>query len=601
MVSRSRNIRREIILKGIPTSPGIAIGRVFFFGRRALKPEKRLVPKRRIESELRRFENAIEITREGMEKTRDKAVKELGEIVGRIFDSHLLILEDITLVEEVQSLIRQERFSADYAFYSIMSKTYNSLLGQKKDYFRERADDVRDVGMRLLFNLSGKSDKYELPTGEAVILAARVITPSEIVHIERSMILGVMTDMGGVTSHTAILTRALEVPAVVGLKKVSMYAENIEVGVVNGNSGKVILNPTPANEKLYRSKQERYQQFHIRLADIRGLAAETIDGRRINMLVNIELPNELGAAENHGAEGVGLFRTEYLYLTQNQFPSEEEQFREYKRLAEKMNPRPVVIRTFDLGGDKAPKELEIGRESNPFMGLRAVRISLARPELFRVQLRAILRASAYGEVRVMFPLVTGIAEYRRIKKELRNVMRDLQNEGTDYNRLIKTGVMIEVPSAVIMAPDLAKEVDFFSIGTNDLIQFTLAVDRGNETVAHMFQDLHPAILRMVKMTVEAGHQRGIEVGMCGEMASDPLATIILVGLGLDTLSVSPLALLEIKKIIRALSYEEAKIFADEALNLKSYLEIRTLAEKIMKAKFADLPIWFSSYSEGSGN
>jgi len=588
-------------LKGIPTSPGIAIGRVFFFGRRALKPEKRLVPKRRIESELRRFENAIEITREGMEKTRDKAVKELGEIVGRIFDSHLLILEDITLMEEVQSLIRQERFSADYAFYSIMSKTYNSLLGQKKDYFRERADDVRDVGMRLLFNLSGKSDKYELPTGEAVILAARVITPSEIVHIERSMILGVMTDMGGVTSHTAILTRALEVPAVVGLKKVSMYAENIEVGVVNGNSGKVILNPTPANEKLYRSKQERYQQFHIRLADIRGLAAETIDGRRINMLVNIELPNELGAAENHGAEGVGLFRTEYLYLTQNQFPSEEEQFREYKRLAEKMNPRPVVIRTFDLGGDKAPKELEIGRESNPFMGLRAVRISLARPELFRVQLRAILRASAYGEVRVMFPLVTGIAEYRRIKKELRNVMRDLQNEGTDYNRLIKTGVMIEVPSAVIMAPDLAKEVDFFSIGTNDLIQFTLAVDRGNETVAHMFQDLHPAILRMVKMTVEAGHQRGIEVGMCGEMASDPLATIILVGLGLDTLSVSPLALLEIKKIIRALSYEEAKIFADEALNLKSYLEIRTLAEKIMKAKFADLPIWFSSYSEGSGN
>jgi len=601
MVRRSKNIHREIVLKGIPTSPGIAIGKVFFFGRKALRPEKRLIIPNQIETELLRLDNALENTRAGMEKTRDKAVKELGEIVGRIFDSHLLILEDVMILDEVREKIRSESFSADYALFTVMSKTYNALLAQKKDYFRERADDVRDVGMRLLFNLSGESDKFELQTEEPIVLAARLITPSEIVHIDRAMIAGVITDMGGVTSHTAILTRALEVPAVVGLKKVSIFADSTEVAVVNGNSGKVILNPTPANEKLYRVKQERYKQFHINLVDIRGLPAETTDGRRIEMLANIELPNELGAAENHGAEGVGLFRTEYLYLTQNQFPSEDEQFQAYKRLAEKMHPRPVVIRTFDLGGDKAPKELEIGREANPFLGLRAVRISLARPELFRDQIRAILRASAFGNVKMMFPLVTGIAEFRIIKKVIRSVMKELDDKRIIYDKDIKIGVMIEVPSAVIMAPDLAKEVDFFSLGTNDLIQFTLAVDRGNEMVAHMFQDLHPALLRMIKMTVDAGHRRGIEVSMCGEMASDPLATVILVGLGLDTLSVSPLALLEIKKIIRAISFEDAAAFAEHALSLKTYNEIRTAAEKMMKAKFADLPIWFSNHIDSKKN
>ena len=595
MGRRSKNLRKEIILKGIPSSPGIAIGKVFFFGRRTLKPEKRILPAYQAESELQRLDESIIITRTNMEKTRTKAVKELGEIVGRIFDSHLLILEDVMILEEVRGKIIEENLSADFALFSVMSKTYNTLLAQKKDYFRERADDVRDVGMRLLFNLSGQSDKFELETEEPVILAARIITPSEIVHIDRSKISGVMTDMGGVTSHTAILTRALEVPAVVGLKKISMFSDSVEIGVVNGNSGKVILNPTPAHEKTYRNKQERFKQFHIRLVDIRGLPAETLDGRHVNIMANIELPNELGTAENHGAEGVGLFRTEYLYLMQNQFPSEEEQYREYKRLAEKMGSRPVVIRTFDLGGDKAPRELEIEREANPFLGLRAIRISLARPELFKTQMRAILRASAHGNIRLMYPLVSGIMELRKIKKIFRGVKRELKAEGVPFDEKIKSGVMIEVPSAVIMAPEMAKEVDFFSIGTNDLIQFTLAADRGNEMVAHLFQDLHPAILRMVKMTVDSGHQRGIEVGMCGEMAGDPLATVILLGLGLDTLSVSPLALLEVKKIIRSVSYEDAKKFAELVLSRKTYGEIRRLAEKLMKDKFADLPIWFTNH------
>lgn len=586
-------MKREIVLKGIPTSPGIAIGKAVYFTQKSLVPERKTISAEAIEAELSRFHAALEKTRTNMEKTRQKATKELGDIVGRIFDSHLLILDDVILLEEIREKIRSERLSADCSIYQVMNKTYNSLLAQQKDYFRERADDVRDVGTRLLFGLSGKSDRFELISGEPVIIAARIITPSEIVHIDRSLLSGVMTDMGGITSHTAILTRALEVPAVVGLKKVSMFAESVELAIVNGNSGKVILNPTPARHKTYRQKQERYHQFYVKLSNLKELPAETIDNHRVNLLANIELPNEVNAADTHGAEGIGLFRTEYLYLMNNQFPSEDEQFEEYRRIIEKMSPRPVTIRTFDLGGDKAPPELEIGRESNPFMGLRAIRISFARPNLFRVQLRAILRASVFGHVRLMFPLVTGIAELRGIKSIFRDVKKELKESNTPFDENIKMGIMIEVPSAVIMAPELAKEVDFFSIGTNDLIQFTLAADRGNEMVAYLFQDLHPAILRMIRMTVEAGRNRGIEVGMCGEMAGDPMATIILLGLGLSHLSVSPLILPEIKKIIRSISYADAKEFAEAMMSRKTYKDIIKLTEKMMKDRFADMPIWFS--------
>lgn len=590
-----------MVLRGIATSPGIAIGKLFFFGHKTIKPERRIIPIEEVDAEIQLLENALEKTRNSMEKTRAKAENELGEIVGRIFDSHLLILEDIVIIDEIKEKISKECFPADFALYSVMSKTYNNLLAQKKDYFRERADDIRDVGMRILFNLSGTSEKLDVDSDEPVILAARIISPSEIVHIDRSLIAGVITDMGGITSHTAILTRALEVPAVVGLKKVSLLSDEVENVVVNGNSGKVILNPSHQTVESYHQKRERYIQFHSRLRNIKDLPAETIDGRRIDIFANIELPNEIGPSLENGAEGVGLFRTEYLYLMNNQFPSEEEQFKAYKRLAEKMAPKPVIIRTFDLGGDKAPRELEIVREANPFMGLRAVRISLARPELFRSQLRAIFRASVYGKIKLMFPLVTGINELRQIKHFIRGIKRELKEEEIPFDPDIPIGVMIEVPSAVMMSPDLAKEVDFFSLGTNDLIQFTLAVDRGNEAVAHLFQDLHPAVLRMIKMTVDAGHARGIPVSMCGEMAGDPMATVILIGLGLDSLSVSPLMMLEIKKIIRSVTYEDAKKFADFVLSRKTFRENLKHTQKLMKESFADLPIWFTNHIDSKRN
>ena len=599
MKSAIKISRREIVLNGIPTSPGIAIGKTLFLSQKSWKPERKNIKLEDVDAELERLKNALSITSRSIENTRSKATKELGEIVGRIFDSHLLILEDELLFEEVREKVRLELVAVDYALYTVMSKTYNSLMAHQKDYFRERADDIRDVGLRLLLNLSGQGDKFESQSEEPVIIAARIITPSEIVHLDRSKLLGVMTDIGGETSHTAILTRALEVPAVVGLKKVSMLADVTDMSVINGNSGKVIINPTANHQQIYREKQKHYLQFYSKLANLKDLPAVTTDGWHVKLMAYIELPVEVEVANSHGAEGIGLFRTEYLYLVNNQFPSEEEQFREYKRLVERMNPYPVTIRTFDLGGDKAPIGLDTGREANPFMGMRAVRISLAEPDLFKMQIRAVLRASVYGSTRLMFPLVTGIAEWRQIKKIVKSVMNELDEKGIEYDKNIKIGIMIEVPSAVIMAPELAKEVDFFSIGTNDLIQFTLAADRGNEMVAHLFQDLHPAILRMVKMTVEAGHSQGIEVGMCGEMAADPLATMILTGLGLDQLSVSPLMLPELRKIIRSISYAESQEYAKFVLGLKTNKDIYRSAERMMKERFADMPIWFYSKNNDS--
>ena len=599
MKSAIKISRREIVLNGIPTSPGIAIGKTLFLSQKSWKPERKNIKLEDVDAELERLKNALSITSRSIENTRSKATKELGEIVGRIFDSHLLILEDELLFEEVREKVRLELVAVDYALYTVMSKTYNSLMAHQKDYFRERADDIRDVGLRLLLNLSGQGDKFESQSEEPVIIAARIITPSEIVHLDRSKLLGVMTDIGGETSHTAILTRALEVPAVVGLKKVSMLADVTDMSVINGNSGKVIINPTANHQQIYREKQKHYLQFYSKLANLKDLPAVTTDGWHVKLMANIELPVEVEVANSHGAEGIGLFRTEYLYLVNNQFPSEEEQFREYKRLVERMNPYPVTIRTFDLGGDKAPIGLDTGREANPFMGLRAVRISLAKPDLFKMQIRAVLRASVFGSTRLMFPLVSGIAEWRQIKKIVKSVMNELDEKGIEYDKNIKIGIMIEVPSAVIMAPELAKEVDFFSIGTNDLIQFTLAADRGNEMVAHLFQALHPAILRMVKMTVEAGHSQGIEVGMCGEMAADPLATMILTGLGLDQLSVSPLMLPELRKIIRSISYAESQEYAKFVLGLKTNKDIYRSAERMMKERFADMPIWFYSKNNDS--
>ena len=583
-------MKREIILRGVPASPGIAIGKASYISPKSVRPPRKVIEPSKVESELHHFKTAVTKTLKQMRQTREKATKEMGEIFGRIFDSHLLILEDPMLYNEIEEIIRNKFLSADNAAYNVFSKTYNTMLAQRKDYFRERADDVRDVGTRLLFNLTGKSLKYGIDGNEPIIIAARILTPSEIVHLDRNRLLGVITDIGGETSHTAILARALEVPAVVGLKKASHFIESSENVIVNGSSGKVIINPTKKREIEYRQKQKSFFQVYIKLTDLKELPAETLDNHKIQLMANIELPQEVEAANAHGSDGIGLFRTEYLYLMNNTFPSEDDQFREYKKIIEKMSPKPVTIRTFDLGGDKAPSGLETGREANPFMGMRAIRISLAQPDIFKTQLRAILRASVHGKAKLMFPMVTGLAELRKIKSILRSVKKELDQNEILYDNTLQIGIMIETPSAVMMAPELAKEVSFFSIGTNDLIQFTLAADRGNEMVANIFDDLHPAILRLIKMTIDAAKNAGIEVGMCGEMAGDSMATVILVGLGLDQLSVSPLILPEIKKIIRSLTFSEMQDFAEKMMTRKTSKDIKNHSKRFMLDRFADLPV-----------
>jgi phosphotransferase system enzyme I (PtsI) len=409
----------------------------------------------------------------------------------------------------------------------------------------------------------------------------------------RDNVLAIATDLGGAASHTAILTKSLEVPAVVGLRELSRLVKSGDTIIVNGNSGKVIVHPSPGTITLYEAKRAQYEAYLAELADIETLPPETLDGRRIRLNANIELAQEAKSAFRKGCDGIGLFRSEYLLLSQRRLPNEEEQFEDYRRVIELAAPRPVTIRTFDIGGDKMFPELPIPMESNPFMGWRAVRVGLDRPQLLKTQLRAILRAASFGKARVMFPLVIGLEEVVELKKIMNRAKRELKAEGVRFNANTPVGIMVELPSTALLADRLAREVDFFSIGTNDLTQFTLAVDRGNEMVASRYRPLHPAVLKLIAMTIEAGKRHGIEVALCGELAANPLASMLLVGMGLEDFSVSPVALLEIKKLVRSMEYSDAVAIAEHALQIDDANELVHYCAEEMKKRFANLPIWFS--------
>jgi phosphoenolpyruvate-protein phosphotransferase (PTS system enzyme I) len=587
----------ETTLRGIAASPGIAIGPAHLFTHDHLKVEPRKLPDRLIPREIEHFQAALEETRQDILKTRAKAVKQTGDIVARLFDSHLLILDDVMLIEETLERVKREKVSADWIVHDVMQRSYRSLKAQKGEYFSQRADDIRDVARRLVFNLQGVKDEFLSDLDRPVVVIAPDLTPSDIIHLDRSHVLGIATNMGGATSHTAILTRSLEVPTVTGLKNVTdLICPGQEV-IVNGNSGKVILHPSRESLAVYRAKRKKFISFWTRLKQLRDLPTQTTDGRRVRLMANIELPVEAAAVLTHGGEGIGLFRTEYLFLTRGSLPSESEQIQEYRAAVETIHPHPVVIRTFDLGGDKVTPGLDFPKEANPFLGWRAIRICLDLEDMFRAQFSAILQVSAQRNVRILLPLVSDISEVRRARKILREVMDDLTARGLPFNPDVPVGVMIEVPSAVIMAKELAHECDFFSIGTNDLVQYTLAVDRGNENVAHLFTPFHPAILRMIKSTVQAAHQAGIPVAVCGELASDPLATLLLVGLEVDELSMSPLLLPEIKKLIRSTDFETASKLAKQAFRYCTAAEVEEYLIKTMKKMFADLPVWFTREKE----
>jgi len=580
------------ILLGQPVSPGIALGSVFLLQKQRDPVVETHIDKNNQEAELARFDEAIYKTRVELRQHRRKATRTLGNVVARIFDAHLLILDDEPTFDMVRDLITQENLSPEYSLWKIFEEIAEKFDLFEDDLWRDRAQDVRDVCDRLLAHLSGKRSESILDLKEPSILVAPELQPSDVLQLDQEKVLGIATDTGGSTSHTAILTRSLGVPSVVGLMDITERLNENDQIVINGNSGKVILRPTPEETIVYAEKEKQYQNFMDSLCDIREKDAVTRDGHRIDVAANIELPDEARRVILKGGNGVGLYRTEYLVLTQGGLPSEELQAEEYIKVAKSLDGKPLIIRTFDLGGDKAFPGSGIPSQINPFLGYRAIRVGLDRPEMLIPQLRAILRASAFGPLRVMFPMISHLEELFEAKKLLEQAKNELIAEDIPFDKNIPVGIMVEVPAVAILANHFAPHVDFFSIGTNDLVQFCLAVDRGNEQVAELHQPFHPAVLRLIKETVDAGHKNGIWVGLCGEFAGNPLATLLLLGLGLDELSASPALIPEIKKLVISSTYKDAKALADKALSLTTAKEVRQLLLEAMKKRFKDMPIWF---------
>lgn len=559
-------------IQGIPASPGIAIGPIYLH-----EPDDPWISIRRItdvKPEIVRFLETLDEVGRDLKMTQTHVKERLGVDHARIFDVHLLILNDDALKAPTIRLIKKEKFNAEYAFWLTLQKIRRQFEMIKDHHFVARKADVLDVERQVLAKLCQQKGVLLDRLNEEAIVFSHDLGPSDTAYMQRDGVLGLVTEVGGTTSHTAILARGLEIPAAVGVKTAIALAEPGVLAIVDGERGLVTIDPDSETLARYRKEAKKFQEIRKNLSDSKDLLSVTSDGVRVELQGNIELPEEVEALLSYGADGIGLYRTEYLYLTGQELPTEEDQAKAYSFLAEKISPRPLVIRTLDLGGDKLSHRLGTKPEINPFLGCRAIRLSLANKALFRVQLKAILRASAKGNIRVMFPLISNIEELIKAKQLLKEACLDLRSQGVAFDEKILIGVMVEVPSAALIADQLSKEVDFFSIGTNDLIQYTIAVDRGNEEVAYLYDPLHPAVLRLIKSVVDFGHSGDIPVTVCGEMAGDPFCSVLLLGLGVDGLSMSPRALPEVKRVIRAISTGEAKEIAESVLALRAGEEIQ---------------------------
>jgi phosphotransferase system enzyme I (PtsI) len=575
-------------LKGIAVSPGVVIGKARLVDRSRVKIlYQYLVDERQVSREADRFKEAISAAREQIIAVKNKMPEQLRKH-SFILDAHTMILDDSMFCNATIQTILSEKINAEWALKKSV-QNIEKLFAQIDDrYIKERIVDVEYVAERVLRNLAGKEQESLSEINERVIIVAHELSPADTSSINIGKVMGFITDVGGRTSHAAIMAQSLKIPAVVGLETVTHHVQDGTLLIVDGYAGEVIIAPDDEQIILFQEKQlqrERYESSIIRLSH---LPAETVEGHRVAVRANIELLEEVVAAKDHGAEGIGLYRTEYHYLRSANLPAEEELFEDYKQVAEIISPSPVTIRTLDLGGDRISSEIALTKEANPALGLRAIRFCLKEVGLFKSQLRAILRASAFGRVQLMFPMISGVQELLDSKAILEEVMNDLDREGREYDRHIRVGVMVEVPSAVAVADLLAKHVDFFSIGTNDLVQYALAIDRVNEHVAYMYQPFHPAILRMIRQVVEAGKKAGIDVALCGEMAGDPLCTFILVGLGIEELSLNPLGIPIIKKIIRTLSLEDSRKDLEEILDLDTATKVRDMIKAKMRPLLKDL-------------
>ncbi|MEA1964883.1 MAG: phosphoenolpyruvate--protein phosphotransferase [Candidatus Aerophobetes bacterium] len=567
------------MLTGVPASPGIAIGKVYILEKEDFCILEYKIKEEEVEKEIERFREAVAQSRKQMKKIKKRVKESIGKKEAYIFQTYLNLLEDPLLINETIKKIRKERLNAETALIKTFKALQLKFASVKYDLIRERFRDIEDIGGRILHNLLKKPTLTLSHLNEEIIVIASDLAPSDTASMQKDKILGFATDIGGRTSHTAIMARSLEIPAVVGLGNITQKVEPGSLIILDGNEGKIITNPVAEQIEEYKRFQEEFVNYKKRLKILKSLPPQTLDGREVGLAANIAGPREVELALKYGAEGIGLYRTEYLYINRQTLPSEEEQLEAYKIVAQKASPHSAIIRTLDLGGDKFLSHFPVPREINPFMGWRAIRLCLEKVDIFKTQLRAILRAAYFGKVKIMYPMISGVEEVRKANEILSEVKEELKKEGIPFDRDIEVGAMVEVPSAAIIADILAKEMDFFSLGTNDLIQYSLAVDRVNEKVAYLYQPLHPTILRLIDNIIKCAHRENIWVGACGEMASDPLFALVLLGLEVDEFSVAPTSLLEIKKLIRSIKWEKTQEVSSELLKLSTSSEAEEFARR----------------------
>ena len=575
----------ERILHGIAVSPGVCRGKILVLtDNRVDCVPRRVITAEEIPQQMARLQQAVAETRRQLHEVQEKVNVGMGAKDASIFDAHLLVLEDPTLIDEVTRYVEKELVNIEFAFAQVAEKYAKTLETIDDEYLRERAADMRDVTERLLQNLLGTYQELDLKhLKEPYIVVAYDLAPSRTAMLDKKNVLGFVTDVGGKTSHTAIMARSLRIPAVVGLGNASAELRDGQYALLDGYHGHIIVNPTDQTLFEYGQLVRRQVSLEEKLRDTIDKPAVTLDGVRLTLSANIEQAEDVEAVKASGAEGVGLFRTEYLFLNSEKLPSEEEQYQAYRAAAAALKPAPLIIRTLDLGGDKFMSHANMAAEMNPFLGFRAIRFCLQEKDIFRAQLRAILRASAEGNIKVMYPMISCLDELLQANALLDKYRDELRKEGVPFDEKMDVGVMIEIPSAAMTADALAKRVQFFSIGTNDLIQYTLAVDRLNQKIAHLYEPTNPSILRLIKMTSDAAHAAGIWVGVCGEMAGDPLMIPLLLGLGVDELSIAPQAVPQIKYLIRRVKMSEAKELANAALAAEVSTEILDRSQQLVRS------------------
>lgn len=577
-------IKKEILFHGIPASPGIAVGPVFLTKTAELNLDENTVHSiadDQVEKEIEVFRQALELTRNDIKATQTKMQATIQKRTADVFAAHLLIVNDRMLIRDVEDTIKNQKLAADTAFSRSIQKYITIIRSMQDTYFQERAGDIKDVASQIMNNLRGltRTSLSNMPTQSIVI--AKDLTPSDTAMLDREKVLGFATETGSRTSHTALLARSLQLPAVVGMQH---FVERLEEGdriIIDGYMGMVIAHPTEETEALYREKMEQKEKLYAELRKESRMRAETLDGYCIRLLANVEGFDTLDQLQEYGAEGIGLFRTEFLFLNAAQLPSEEEQYQAYKKMVESLPGQPAVIRTLDVGGDKLDDTLFPFRDQNPFLGMRAIRLNEYNPDLLKTQLRAILRASAHGEIKLLFPMVSSVEELDALLELVNDVRAELRQEKIAFSENMEIGIMVEIPSAAILAEQFAKRVDFFSIGSNDLVQYSLAVDRTNEHVAYLYKPTNPAILTLIKQTADAARKAGIYTTVCGDIASDPAMTALLIGLGVRELSMPPSSISIVRRVIRQLRFYDTELLAAEALRCTTAAEVRSLAQTFL--------------------